>query len=81
MAEKQQVKIFTTPTCPWCKIAKDYLTSNKVEFENIDVSINPQAAQEMIQRSGEMGVPQLWIGNEIVIGFDQARIAQLLNLK
>ncbi len=81
MPDKIKVKIFTTPTCPWCKLTKDYLTKNKIEFENIDVTTDQKAVSEMMERSGEMAVPQLWIGNEVVVGFDQKRIGELLNIK
>lgn len=82
MTEKKQPKVivFSTPTCPWCVMVKQYLTKKNIEFENKDVSIDHHAADDMIKRSGEMGVPQLWIGEELVIGFDQAKINKILGL-
>ena len=74
-------KVFSTPTCPYCHMAKDYLTDKKVSFEDIDVSQDQQQAQKMIERSGEMGVPQLWIDDQIVIGFNKPMIDYLLELK
>lgn len=77
----KKVKIFSTPTCPYCHMAKDYLTDKKVSFEDIDVSQDQQQAQKMVERSGEMGVPQLWIDDQIVIGFNKPVIDHLLGLK
>ncbi len=74
------VKVFSTPTCPYCHMAKDYLKSKKVSFEDIDVSLDHIQARAMVERSGEMGVPQLWINDEVVIGFNKPVIDQLLGL-
>ena len=76
-----KVKIYTTPTCPFCYLAKEYLKSRGVDFEEIDVSENEAAAKEMIEKSGQMGVPVIEIDGKIVIGFDKEKIDQLLNLK
>lgn len=76
----KKVKIFSTPTCPYCYMAKDYLKEKKVSFEDIDVSQDSEKAQKMVERSGEMGVPQLWIGDQIVIGFNKPVIDHLLDL-
>jgi len=75
-----QVKIYSTPTCPYCKIAKQFLTENKIQFEDIDVSTNQAAAQEMINKSGQMGVPVLDIDGSIIIGFDKGKISKALGL-
>jgi len=61
-------------------MAKDYLTDKKIAFEDIDVSQDQQQAQKMVERSGEMGVPQLWIDDQIVIGFNKPVIDMLLEL-
>ncbi len=75
-----KVKVYSTPTCPYCKTAKQFLTENKIEFENIDVSVDQNATQEMISKSGQMGVPVLDIDGNIVVGFDKVKIKQLLGL-
>ena len=75
------IKVYSTPTCPYCKMAKQFLAENNVQFEDIDVSVNQNAAQEMIQKSGQMGVPVLDIDGQIVVGFDKSKIKQLLKLK
>ncbi len=75
------VNVYSTPTCPYCKMVKQFLTENKIDFEDIDVSVNQNLAHEMIQKSGQMGVPVLDIDGRIVVGFDKTRIKQLLALK
>jgi len=69
-----KVKVYSTPTCPWCHRAKDYLKEKKVDFEDINVAEDQDAAQEMIEKSGQMGVPVLDVDGEIIIGFDQEKI-------
>jgi glutaredoxin-like YruB-family protein len=76
-----KVKVYSTPTCPYCKIAKAFLQENKIEFEDIDVSVNQAAAQEMISKSGQMGVPVVDIDGQIIVGFDKRRIMSALGLK
>jgi len=76
-----KVKIYTTPTCPFCFLAKEYLKEKGIEFEEIDVSKNEAAAMEMIQKSGQMGVPVIEIDGQIVVGFDKEKIDELLGLK
>jgi len=75
------VKIYSTPNCPYCKLTKQFLTENNIPYEDIDVSVNQLAAQEMISRSGQMGVPVVDIDGQIVVGFDKNKLKQLLNLK
>ncbi len=76
----KKIRIYSTPTCPYCIRAKQYLKDNNVAFEDIDVSSNEQAGEEMIEKSGQMGVPVLDIDGQIIVGFDKARIAQTLGL-
>jgi len=75
------VKIYSTPTCPYCVRAKQFLSDNNIVFEDIDVSTNQTAADEMVQKSGQMGVPVLDIAGEIIVGFDKERIKQTLGLQ
>ena len=65
-----EIKVYSTPTCPWCKRAKEYLTQKGVEFKDIDVSEDEEAAHEMITKSRQMGVPVLDIKGKIIVGFD-----------
>ncbi len=80
--KKKQPKVilFTTPTCGWCTRAKKYFRANNVKFKAIDVSNDPAAARDMQRMSGQMGVPVIKIGSEVIVGFDQARINKLLDL-
>ena len=68
------IKVYSTPTCPWCHKMTDYLTKKEIDFENIDVSTNHEAANEMIEKSGQMGVPQIEINGKIIVGFNQVAI-------
>jgi glutaredoxin 3 len=74
------VTIYSTPTCHFCHMAKDFLAANGVSFTDYDVASDLDKRQEMISRSGQMGVPVIFIGDEMIIGFDQERIAALLGL-
>jgi len=74
------VKVFSTQSCPFCVALKDFLKDNKIEFEDIDVSENEVAQKEMIDKSGQMGVPVVEIDGQIVIGFDQDKIKSLLKI-
>ncbi|HDQ22449.1 MAG TPA: glutaredoxin family protein [Candidatus Uhrbacteria bacterium] len=79
MAQKK-VSIYTTPTCSYCKQAKDYFKEKGIDFEEIDVATDAAKAQEMIEKSGQMGVPVLDIGGRIIVGFDKAAIDEELGL-
>lgn len=72
------IKVYSTPTCPWCVKAKDFLKEKGVEFEDINVAADPKASQEMAEKSGQMGVPVLDINGTIIVGFDQAKIEEAL---
>jgi glutaredoxin-like YruB-family protein len=77
-----KVKVYSTPTCPYCVSAKAYLKENKVDFEDIDVSKNSSAANEMVEKSGQMGVPVIIIDDKVVIvGFDRDALKKALKLK
>lgn len=77
MAEKKVV-VYSTPTCPYCKRVKDYLTQKKIAFADVDVSTDREKAKEMIQKSKQMGVPVVIIDSEVVVGFNQAKLDSLL---
>jgi len=76
-----KVKIYTTPACPFCHLAKEFLKEKGIEFEEVDVLKDEKAAEEMIKKSGQMGVPVIEIDGEIVVGFDKEKIEKLLKLK
>lgn len=75
------VKVYSTPTCAYCVTLKGYLKSHNIQFEDIDVSKDQQLAQDMIAKSGQMGVPVVDIDGQIVVGFDKERICKLLDIK
>ena len=72
------IKVYSTPTCPYCKMVKSYLDDKNIEYVDVDVSVDEKAADEMIQKSGQMGVPVLDIDGEMIVGFDQDKIAKAL---
>jgi glutaredoxin 3 len=77
----KNVVVFSTKTCPWCTKVKQYLQTNQIPFKELDVSINVKAAQDMIRKTGQMGVPQIWVDNQAVVGFDKAKLDRLLEIK
>tara|TARA_Y100000310_G_scaffold97479_1_gene95118 strand:- start:8768 stop:9007 length:240 start_codon:yes stop_codon:yes gene_type:complete len=79
MAE-HKVKVYSTPTCPWCHKAKDWLKENNVEFEDINVAEDKKAQEEMIEKSGQRGVPVIEVDDEILVGFDKDKLKELLGL-
>lgn len=76
----KQVKVYSTPTCPYCIRVKQFLKDNGINFDDIDVSTNEQEAEKMIEKSGQMGVPVLDIDGEIIVGFDKDKIKEALGL-
>lgn len=75
------VKLFTTPSCPYCYTLKEFFKEHNIEFDEIDVSQDEKAREEMIKKSGKMEVPIIEIDGQIVIGFDKEKITQLLKIK
>jgi len=75
-----KVTVYSTPVCPWCHKAKDFLKENNIEFEDKDVSSDEAAKNEMTEKSGQMGVPVLDIDGTIIVGFDVEAIKKALNL-
>ena len=75
------IKVYSTPTCPYCRVVKDFLKQNKIGFEDIDVATNTEAAKEMVEKSGQMAVPVLDIGGTIIVGADLSAIKKVLNLE
>lgn len=75
------IKVYSTPTCPYCITLKNFLKEKGFEFKDIDVSSDLQAQKEMIEKSGQMAVPIVEIEGQIVVGFDREKIVKLLNIK
>ena len=75
-----KVKIYSTPSCPYCVTLKEFLKEKNIAFEDVNVAEDVKAREEMIHGSGQMGVPVLDIDGEIIVGFDKQKISKLLNL-
>jgi glutaredoxin-like YruB-family protein len=78
---QKNIRVFTTPTCIYCHNLKKFFAEHNLKFEEIDVSENREALEEMVQKSGQMGVPVVEIDGEIVVGFNKEKICQLLKLR
>jgi len=76
----KKVMVYSTPTCPFCIRVKQFLKDNNINFEDIDISENSDKAQEMMEKSGQMGVPVLDIEGNIVVGFDKEKIKSSLGI-
>jgi len=77
----KQVTIYTTPTCVYCKMTKDFFQKNNVQYTEHNVAADAAKRDEMIDKSSQMGVPVIDIDGEIIIGFDQKKLSQLLDIK
>lgn len=77
---QKNVTVYTTPTCSWCNTIKRHLQENGIRYREVDVSRDQKAAEEMVRRSGQQGVPQTDINGEIIVGFDKTRINRLLEI-
>ena len=75
------VKLYVTPACPYCFTLKKYLKEHNIDFEEVDVSQNEEARDDIIKRSGQMGTPIIEVDGQIVTGFDKEKINQLLKIK
>ena len=75
------VKIYTTPSCVYCRMSKDFFQKNNIQYEERNVATDAVARDEMIKKSGQFGVPVIDIDGQLVIGFDRARLSELLGVK
>ncbi|MBI5078232.1 MAG: NrdH-redoxin [Candidatus Yonathbacteria bacterium] len=76
----KEVTIYTTPTCGYCKMAKEFFTANNVEYKEYNVGTDLEKRKEMIEKSGQMGVPVIFVGNDMTVGFDKPRLSGLLGI-
>ncbi|MBU3911324.1 MAG: glutathione S-transferase N-terminal domain-containing protein [Candidatus Omnitrophica bacterium] len=76
----KSVKIYSTSTCPYCTMAKDFLKNNNIVFEDVNVGTDQAAAKEMVDKSGQMSVPVLDIDGEVIVGFDKEAITKALGI-
>ena len=76
-----KVRVFSTSFCPYCKMAKEFLKDRKIPFEEVNVQEDPEAARQMIEKSGQAGVPVIEIDGQMVIGFNTDQIKKLLKME
>lgn len=74
------ITIYSTPTCAFCKKAKEYLTSKDIAYTEIDVMADQSKVQELVEKSGQMGVPVIDVDGKIIVGFDKAKLDELLGI-
>jgi glutaredoxin-like YruB-family protein len=77
----QKITIYTTPSCHFCKEAKAFFDKNNISYTSIDVAADATKRREMIEKSNQMGVPVITIGEEVIVGFNKPRLEELLHLK
>ncbi|MEK7655879.1 MAG: glutaredoxin family protein [Patescibacteria group bacterium] len=75
------IKLYTTKTCPYCKLAKDFLNEKGTSFTEIDVAEDPAAANEMVKLSGQMGVPVIDVDGKVIVGWNKAALEEALGKK
>jgi len=73
------IKVYSTPTCPWCRKAKSYFNENNIQFQDINVAGDKEKLQEMITLTSQRGVPVIVIGDEVMVGFNQGKIEKSLS--
>jgi len=76
-----KVTVYSTQSCHFCHMAKDFFKEKGVEFEDFDVGADQAKRKEMLEKSGQMGVPVIVIGNQVIIGFNKSKISELLDIK
>lgn len=81
MVKKPKITVYSTPTCSYCTLAKDYFKDHNFEYSEIDVSKDKDSAEKMINKSGQMSVPQIEIDGELIVGFDKEKIDKALKIK
>ncbi|MEK6849734.1 MAG: glutaredoxin domain-containing protein [Nanoarchaeota archaeon] len=77
---EHKVIVYSTPTCPYCKQAKDFLKQHNIHFTEVDVAADEKKAQDMIEKSGQMGVPVVEIDKTIIVGFDKGAMKKALGI-
>lgn len=75
----KKVTIYSTPTCVYCEIAKEFFKEKGVEYTEYDVSVDTEKRQEMVEKSGQMGVPVILIGEDMIVGFDKEKVSEILD--
>lgn len=75
------IKVYSTPTCPYCKLVKDYLKEKELPFDDIDVAADADAAKEIVKLSGQMGVPVIDVDGQIIVGWNKSALEEVLAKK
>ena len=81
MGDQKQVKLYSTATCHWCRVAKAYLTQREIEFTEADIISDLEARKEMLTMTGQSGVPVILVGEKAMVGWDQDEFERLLTLQ
>ena len=77
---QKEVVIYSTPSCHFCHAAKDFFAANNIAYTGFDVASDPAKRQEMVEMTGQLGVPVIRIGDDVIVGFDQRKVAELLGV-
>jgi glutaredoxin-like YruB-family protein len=75
------IKVYTTPTCPYCKLVKDYLKEKGISFTEIDVAADAEAAKDIVKLSGQMGVPVIDVDGQVIVGWNKSALEEVLAKK
>ena len=75
-----KITIYSTPTCHFCHMAKEYLTSKNIAFEDVNVAGNVEKQKELVAKSGQFGVPVILVDGKVIVGFDKPKLNQLLGI-
>ena len=77
---QKEVVIYSTPSCHFCVMAKEFFNANDIKYTDYDVQADPEKGKEMVEKSGQMGVPVIFIGDEMVVGFNEPAIKEMLGM-
>ena len=77
---EKNITIYSTPTCHFCEAAKSFMNENNLQFTEVDVSTDADQRQHMIEMTGQMGVPVIRIGDDVIVGFDEAKVKEILGM-
>lgn len=81
MKISSMIKIYSTPSCIYCKLAKEFFDKHNIQYEDINVAEDKKAREEIVKKTQQMGVPVIEIGDQYIVGFDQRRIEEILRIK
>lgn len=81
MDQQKRVKLYTSPTCSWCRVAKAYMVDNDIEYTEADIISDPKARKEMVVMTGQYGVPVIRVGDKAIVGWNETEFRRLLELR